>query len=49
MKELGKYQSIELTIELAVKNSEQKHCQMQPEVTADGYTDIAKREWELNL
>jgi hypothetical protein len=49
MKELGKYQSIELTIELAVKNGEQKHHQKQPEVAADGYTNLAKRELKLQL
>ena len=49
MKELGKYQSIELTIELAVENGEQKHRQRKPKVTADGDTDIAKRKLNLPL
>ena len=44
MKELGKYQSTELTIELAVENGEQKHRRRQLEVAADGYTNLAKRE-----
>jgi hypothetical protein len=49
MKGLGKYQSIELTIELTVENGEQKHHQRQPEVAADGYTNLAKRELNLQL
>ena len=49
MKELGKYQSTELTIELAVENGEQKHRRRQLEVAADGYTNLAKRELNLQL
>jgi hypothetical protein len=49
MKELGKYQSIEPKIWLTVKNSEQKHNQRQPEVAANGYTNLVKRELNLQL
>ena len=48
MKELGKYQS-KLTIELTVENDEQKHRRRQLEVAADGYTNLAKRELNLQL
>ena len=49
MIERGNYQGIELTNELTVENGEQKHHQRQPEVAADGYVNLMKRELNLQL